>query len=133
MIKRNSELYLDKERVLELTHFCRQYYTFKQRYDELDNMNSSSLIIISKDSSEDAKEKARDRILEKKMRYGDLIRMIEFSAYRLGPEYCYYILEAVTKGKDYSWMRMYKDIPFCRNTFYEKRRLFFYFLDKARK
>ncbi len=43
-----------------------------------------------------------------------------------------YILDAVTNDRSYTYLQMVREIPCCRDTYYDRYRKFFYLLDSAR-
>ena len=123
---RKRDYHLPKHRYLELVHFCRQYQDFKKEYNELTFIRSPQMTIHQNYIKDLTSEKAiRLRTLDKK------IKVIEQSAIETDPVLYPFIVQAVTDGFTYENLRLTKNIPIGRTTFYVLIRRFYFIL--ARK
>lgn len=62
----------------------------------------------------------------------DYMRMVEQSAMAADPELYSYILKAVTEDLTFGTLKSLYDIPCERDMFYDRRRKFYWVLDRVR-
>lgn len=129
-LSKKSEYYISKHRMLELTHFCRQYAEWAR-------------------AAEDLLTKGPDFVAEKYGKTGGVNDPVSFAVIkreyylkkkeivkRTCEEVCegtglaYYLLAAVTSGTTYDQMAAKHILPVGRNTFYNYYRKFFWTLDQ---
>lgn len=122
---------ISKNRFRELYYYALQYQEWK---DELRYKYDTAKAITYSDMPKAPQNGAGDPTFEAAARCSDLqhkIDTIEKSA-RLADEQLYpYILKAVTnEGITYNYLYMHCGIPCGSNTFYDRRRRFYWILDK---
>ena len=126
-ISKKNPYYISKHRYLELKHFCLQYPEWKQRYAELQDEIARSKYYISPKSCTD------DHISELAIEMASLrekMDLVENTAREVDPVLGDYILKAVTRGCTYEFFQTQYDIPCCRDTFYDRYRKYFAFLNR---
>ena len=126
-ISTSNPNHISKHRYLELKHFCLQYPEWKKEYARLSLMRSNSVIFPNGDKN------WSDITGENASFMADLakkIEKVEKTASSVDPVLGDYILEGVTSGKSYDYLRTVKGIPCCRNTYYELYRIFFNYLSR---
>lgn len=120
---------ISKHRFAELYHFCMQYQEWK---DELkyktDNLGSVEItdmpISHTNNSSVESLAIRRTSLLEK-------CKIIEQTAIEADEEIYQYILKAVTNEYiNYNYLSTIMNIPCSRNTYYDRRRKFYYLLSQ---
>ncbi len=122
-----SANYISKHRYLELKHFCLQYPEWKKELASISHGASASLIKIS-GSQVEFNDPTFD-ISNKMSRLEEKIELVEGACEAVDLELQLYLLEAVTKGISYEYLRSVKTIPCGRRQFYEKYREVFKVLD----
>lgn len=126
-----SRYWISKHRYYELKHFCLQYPTWKKAYLALNAWPSHSVeerLGIENDISDPTA-----RCTEKRLYYRNRMEMVEQAATDADPVIGTYILKGVTEGVPYDVLKARLEIPCCRDTYYDRYRRFFWFLDKARE
>ena len=126
----NSKKYeISKHRFLELYHFCMQYPEWKE---ELKHSTDTvkSIQITDMPTSHNYKDNTAE-LAERRASLGKKCKLIEQTAIETDSELYPWILEGVTRDyASYRYLLMSKDIPCDRNTYYNRRRLFYYLLSK---
>lgn len=125
-ISKNNPYYISKNRYYELKYFCLQYKEFKQRYNELCNYIKSNWLIKIEDNPDYFKQDSMNHVREQ---YLNKIKVIEDCAKNLDPVLGAYIFIGVTNGVTYNYLKMNKNIPCCKDTYYKLYRKFFWMLD----
>lgn len=131
-LSKKNKYYLPKYRTLELTNFCLQYPEWKRicsGVDELYFQNSNLDKILSKSNT--LLDRTADMAISH-IRYSNWIKLLEETAYRTDESLCNYILLSVTEGVKYETLKARLNIPCGRDMFYDRRRKFFWLLDKER-
>lgn len=131
-VSKKNPYYIPKYRFLELKNFCLQYPTWVQSYKSLDGLSKrpADLAIFGK------KHGVSDptaKCAESKLYFSERISMIDNAAKTTDPVLAEFIVEGVTTGKSYDAIKAVKDIPCCKDIYYEQYRKFFWLLSKARK
>jgi hypothetical protein len=124
-LSKRNPWYIPEYRYLELKYFCLQYRDYKRKYQELTyHVLQMGVPGAQKDFSDPTGEEAirHDAVLSK-------IKVIENAAILCDPALAEYIITAVTEDRPYEYLSTLKQIPCSRNTFYDRRRRFFYILD----
>lgn len=127
----SNKWWLPKYRYLELRYFALQYPEWKRRYGELEN----GVVSVSTDILRVNVSKVTDRTAEIAMRrktLSDYMRMVEQAAVEADSELYGYILKAVTENLTFGCMKALYDIPCERDMFYDRRRKFYWVLDRIR-
>lgn len=129
----NQDKYkISKHRFLELYHFCMQYQEWK---DELKYLTDT---VKSMDYSGEIKGIGTGSPTEKlAIRRNELRRkceLIEQTAIEADPEIYQYILEGVTADyASYKYLSCVMGIPCSKNTYYGRRKKFYWLLSKKIK
>lgn len=127
----SNKWWLPKYRYLELRYFALQYPEWKRRYSELEN----GVVSVSTDILRVNASKVADRTAEIAMRrktLSDYMQMVEQAAVEADSELYGYILKAVTENLTFGCMKALYDIPCERDMFYDRRRKFYWVLDRVR-
>lgn len=131
-ISEKSKYYIPKHRYYELKHFCMQYPGWKKLYADISKNSYHSEYLIK-----ERKTKSQDWLVERcaiiRAYLSDRINMIESAARLADESLAEYIIEGVTLGIPYDILRLRKNIPCGKGTYYEIYRKFFYILDELRK
>lgn len=130
-ISEKSKYYIDKHRYYELKHFCLQYNEWKKAYVSCDDA-----IIFGSSFERKLSNNIPSDITAKygmmKAHYDRRIKLIEKCAME-ADEYLYkYILQAVTEGLSFTYLKTKLDIPCGRDMYYDRYRRFFWLLSEAR-
>lgn len=120
-LSKRNKYYISKHRYYELKHFCLQYKEWKRAYDILED---EPLLGDLSDPTGDC--------ASTKIKLKELMGLIEQAAWDADREIGSYILEAVVEERPYEYFKMMKNIPCGRDMFYDRRRKFFWILDKRR-
>ncbi|MDD3204222.1 MAG: hypothetical protein PHS74_00585 [Lachnospiraceae bacterium] len=130
-LSEKNKYWIDKHRYYELKHFCLQYPIWKKSYQSLDGMSKrpSDFLAIS-NTNETGDPTAKCAIA--KDYYSERVKMIEQAAQETDAELGCYILSGVTEGCSYDILRARKNIPCCKDVYYELYRRFFWLLDNTR-
>lgn len=130
-LSKKNPYYLQRERYLELKHFCLQYPTWKKASIGLDGLSKrpADLEMLSKTnnlSDPTAKcAEARDYYIRR-------MQIVEDAAIATDEFFADYILKAVTEGYSYENLRTVHNIPCYRDYYYQMYRKFFWILSKLR-
>ena len=120
---------ISKHRFAELYHFCLQYHEWK---DELkyttDNVGS---IEITDMPSSHSNESGVEKLAIRRAQLEAKCKLIEQTVIETDSEINQYILRAVTtEYVTYNYLYTVMGIPCSRNTYYDRRRKFYYLLSK---
>ena len=128
----NENMYwIEKHRYYELKHFCLQYPTWQKAYIALFNLyipsGSMSGMPHNKSISNPTAQQAENILY-----YSEKIDLIGRIAKKTDLELSTYILQAVTEGVSYDYLRSVLEIPCGRKTYYKLYRRFFWLLHRAK-
>ena len=129
-ISKSNSFFMDKNRYLELKHFCLQYSTWKKLYTEIDGIPNRKFSPVKnlKNNSDPV-----FHAVERREEYLDKIKMVE-EAVRIADSELYdYLLKGVTEGISYYGLRLQYDMPACKDRYYRAYRKLFFILDISRK
>lgn len=129
-ISKKNKYWIDKDRYLELKHFCMQYSRWKSAYSEL----SSGYIpggIKTGEKSTDISDPTANIVLLMQS-YSFKIEMIEQTAIEADADIYKFIIMAATDNIPFVLLKTKYDIPCGKDMFYERYRKFFWILDKKR-
>lgn len=122
---------ISKKRYGELRFFCEQYPEWKdellEREMPLRGMQYSDMPSAHSQASQTEKIGIAFAEINHKC------RMIEEAATQSGNDLSKYIIKNVCYGKGIAYLEGSMDMPCDRTTFYDRRRYFFYLLNKKRK
>lgn len=130
-ISEKNKYYIDKHRYYELKHFCLQYKEWKKAYS---NCNESIIFAstIERRPTCNIHSDLTAKYAIKKARYAERIKLIEKIALE-ADEFLYkYLLQAVTEGLSYTYLKAKLEIPCGRDMYYDRYRRFFWLLSEAR-
>ena len=122
--------FIDKYRYLELKNFCLQYKAWKKMYKDIDG--SPNQIFSEVKNSKNISDPIF-KAVEKREEYLHKMELVENSAKESDPELYGYLIHGVTEGVSYYGLRLYYDMPACKDKYYKAYRRFFFILDKSRK
>ena len=126
-ISKKSKWYLSKHRYLELVHFCLQYPEWKQKLREIDILQSR--VFVSGNSEIEWSDETY-RLVDRRDEWINKIEIVERLAREVDPVLASYILLSVTTGMAFPQMQARHRVPYGKDIFYNKRREFFWRLDK---
>lgn len=130
-ISEKNKYYIDKHRYYELKHFCLQYKEWKKSY-ELCNDSLIFAATFEKTHSSGAPSDLTAKYAMRKVLYAERIKMIETAA-KEADDFLYpYILQAVTEGLSYTYLKAKLGIPCGRDMYYDRYRRFFWLLSEMR-
>lgn len=118
---------ISKHRFAELYNFCMQYAEWK---DELKYKtdNVASPVITDMPTAHSNESNVETLAIRRKL-LEDKCKLVEQTAIQTDPDLYQYILRAVTtECVTYSYLQTIMNIPCSRNTYYDKRRKFYYLL-----
>lgn len=130
-ISKRSPHYIPKHRYYELKHFSLQYLEWKKELAEIDTYSSKSLLKVTGDQVE-FKDPTFD-ISDRRTLLSSNVSIVERAAKLSDPVCSKYILEAVTTGASWNYIKMVRGYPKGKNSFYQAYRKYFYYLDKLRR
>lgn len=128
-LSRKNPYWLSKHRYMELEHFCLQYPEWKELLKELEshisqNWDSDTKGPISIRSLEDLVIK-RDQLQQK-------IDMVDEAGRQCDDVIGMSIVKAVTEGLSFEAAKAECEVPYEKDAWYNRRRFFFWLLDKKR-
>ena len=127
--KRRSE-WISKHRYYELKHFCLQYPEWKKKIFEKSYLKGNS-VIKSVDKQLEFLDPVHDFVADLDILQRN-IEIVEASCEASDAELYGYLLEAVTKGVTWDYLRYVKGMPCGRSKFYKAYRKVFWNLDKLK-
>lgn len=129
---RRNKYWIEKHRYYELKHFCLQYPLWKKAYESFDGFAERTYVapIISKTNTI---SEPVHRSVEAREQFYIWMNLVEGAARGTDETLYSYILEGITKGIAYDYLKLKRGIPCCRSTYYELYRKFFWILHHSRK
>lgn len=130
IVSKKRSYYISKHRYYELKHFCLQYHEWQNLIFSRGGFSEKSfefhgrkqLDYVDPTGSEVAfREEARKNM-----------EMVEEASKDAGDDLADYILEAVTDGVSYTYLRMVEDMPCSRDRFYICYHKFFWILSQLK-
>lgn len=129
-VSKKNKYYISKHRHYELKHFCLQYYEWKELYFALDGLHGYHLDGLP--HGYDHGDPTANAAMLKEM-YADRMRMIEQACIAADSAIYSYIFQSVTKEVPFNYLKSVEQIPCEKDYFYDRRRKFFWILDRLRK
>lgn len=131
-ISKKNKYWIDKHRHYELKHFCLQYPMWKRMYDSVEHCGPAISVLerIGK-SNNTSDPTAKQAMLNLYLK--DRIDLIERIAYETDPYLYEYILQAVTEGLSYTYLKTKLGMPCGKDMYYDRYRRFFWLLGNSRK
>lgn len=129
-LSQRNKYYIPKHRMYELKHYCMQYHYWVTALADIDFIQTHDLsyasiksTVISNPTADIAE--IRDKLISK-------IEMVEKCSKLTDPVIGRYILVGVSEGWGYDKLKLWKDIPCSKPTYYKLYRKFFWLLDKQK-
>lgn len=126
-----NPLKLSKHRYYELQHWCLQYPEWKYRLQVLEPYAQIKLQKSSQKFKMAASNPTETLALERAQLQTNM-DLLKRTAHNASEELYAWLFRVVTGGYSFTQLKMQYDIPCERDMFYEKRRLFFWLLDKEK-
>lgn len=131
-LSRKNRYWIEKHRYYELKHFCLQYPIWKKAYLLLDGTSKCSPDMEKTSRTGQHSDPTSNCAIEMQF-YSERIEMVERAACDTDFVLAKYILQGVTDGVSYDYLKARLDIPCCKEVYYELYRRFFWILDKERQ
>ena len=128
-LSKKNQYWIEKHRYYELKHFCLQYPIWKQARAALDGLSHRPWDAVGINGY--SLETVVERTTAQSMYYAERMSLVERCCYEAYPELARYLLVGITEGKTYEQIQSKDPMPFCRETYYEAYRKFFYILNKC--
>ena len=126
-LSKKNPYYVNVYRYKELIYFCRQYPTWEKAVIGLSNLYAKpaelGMLIQTTQGSTNIVERCAITIAFFKTK----MEIVEKAAKETDPELYQYLLKGVTQGLSYDKLGY---VPCCRDTYYDRYRKFFYYLNK---
>lgn len=130
-ISGNHPYWIDKHRFYELKHFCLQYRQWQKSYETVSELGPRLYEqMYVKNTGEHVDPTAR--AAEERVFYYSRMEMVEKIAHEADESLAPFIIEAVTKGLSYEFLKTRLHIPASKEMYYDRYRKFFWLLSKAR-
>lgn len=125
----NKKYGLSKNRFRELYYYCLQYEEWQDELKHnIDTVGTSTIDDMPKGSNN---TNATEKLVIRRSRLLEQCKLLEQTAIETDSELYQYILKAVTTEYiNYNYLQTIMNIPCSRNTFYDRRRKFYYLLSK---
>lgn len=131
-LSQKNKYWVERHRYYELKHFCLQYPLWKKAYFALDGFNNKPMESESVSKTNVCSDPTAKCAIAKAF-YSERIGMVERVALEADSELADYILEAVTKGVSFDYLKARLEIPCCKDTYYDRYRRFFWLLNNERQ
>ena len=122
-----NKYWISKYRYLELKNFCLQYPEWKKTLNEITEIKTHLRISTSGNFSNPTED-----IALKKLKYQEMIELIEKTAEEADPQITKWIVRGVTESLSYEFLHYKLDLPAGREMYYDRYRRFFWLLDQKR-
>lgn len=130
-LSRKNKYWISKHRFYELYHFCLQYQEWKDEYNTLDGKKAINMDGMPHGSSVGSPTEA---LGIRRAELYNKIHLVEAIANEADPALSKYILKGVTEeGITFTYLQMRMGINCAPGTYYDRRRRFFWLLDKKYK
>lgn len=130
-VTKRSRWAIPKHAFYTAYHFALQYNDLRKEYQSNCELTSVVYDGMPKGNS---LASTTEKMAIKNAQIKKKIDIIEQAAYEADPEISKWILYAVTtEGATFDYLYLARGIPCSRNTFYDRRRKFYYILDKKLK
>lgn len=132
-ISKSNTFYIERERYLELSHFCRQYSGWKKELAGIDGMSARAPGADEHISGGSPSDPTAMYAMARNY-YARRIGMVEEAARKATNElYSSAMVKAVSEGKTYDQLEALGIAHCGRRAWYAAYRRFFWILDKLRK
>lgn len=130
IISKKRSYYISKHRYYELKHFCLQYHEWRNLVFSRGGNFSKHFTFQGHKQSEFVDPTGDEVIFREEAQKN--IDMVETAAKDADDSLADYILEAVTDGASYTYLRMVEDMPCSRDRFYICYHKFFWILSQLK-
>lgn len=130
-ISKKKDNWISKHRYYELKHFCLQYPEWKRKIAEKSYLRSKSIVNGCMKAQIEFIDHVGDMVSAADI-FERNVRMVEEACEEADYELKLYLLQAITEGVTYEYLRMIKGIPCGRSYFYKAYRKVFWILDKLK-
>lgn len=128
-LKKNNKYYIPKHRFYELYHYCLQYEDWLAEYNSIGQLSAVNTDGQIGSGPGDPTFAKAERRLELRLKMDEISEAAEAADRSLAK----YILLAVTKeGVSYQFLHNVHGMPCNRKMFYDRRRKFYWIMDKKR-
>lgn len=128
-VKKTNKYYIPKHRFYELYHYCLQYNDWMNEYNSIGQLSAVNNDGQFGSGPGDPTFAKAERRLELRKKIDEIREAAAAADWDLAK----YILLAVTKeGASYQYLHNVKGMPCSRKMFYDRRRKFYWIMDKKR-
>lgn len=134
MNKRNLKLDkygISKKRYKELCGFCEQYPEWKAAIKDYSFVKGISYDPIPKSVTNGFHSSTEDAAIRIE-KYLENCNFVEKIAKKASPDYWEYLIKGVCFGVNTTYLIGMEDMPMSKDAYYDRRRYFFYLLDKEK-
>ena len=128
-VSKKREYYISKHRYYELKHFCLQYNEWRNLV--LSHSSITKSVIFHTNHQKEFDDPVGDEVGRLELAKHN-IDLINKAAKYAGDGLDDYIIEAVTEGASYTYLKMVKEIPCSRDKFYICYHKFFWVLSQLK-
>lgn len=130
-LSKTNRWWLPRYRYLELRYFALQYPEWKRRYEELGSGVRSIATDILRVNGSGIVDPTADIAIQRAI-LSDKMKLVEQTAIDADAELYNYIIKSVTENLTFVCLKGVYDMPCERDMFYDRRRKFYWLLDKVR-
>ena len=127
-ISENNPYYISKHEYLMTKHFAMQYAEWKKKKNEIETRIAYGFKIGGVRHEENVSPV--EMLQEDAERYSARIELVEQVAKIAGEDIWQIVLVGVTTDCNYEYLRLVKNIPCCKDTYYKMYRKFFWLLNR---
>lgn len=122
---------ISNKRYKELCGFCEQYPEWKESLKNHAFLSAVSYSDMPKNPNIGVSDKTSEDAIKLVIQLSNC-ELIERVAKEADPEFWEYLIKAVCYEVPITYLQTMEDMPLEKSAFYERRRYFFYLLDKAK-
>lgn len=126
-LSKKNPYYVNVYRYKELVYFCRQYPVWEKALMSLSNLYAKPAELGMRVQTSRGGNSAVERCVISIDMFKSKMKIVEDAAKETDSELWEYILKGVTQGLSYDKLGY---VPCCRDTYYDRYRKFFYYLNK---
>ena len=127
-LSRKNKYWISKHRFYELYHFCLQYKEWKDEYSTLDGKKAINMDGMPHGTSVGS---PTENLAIRRAMLSEKMHLVESVASEADPALAKFILKGVTEeGITFTYLQMRMDMNCAPGTYYDRRRRFFWLLDK---
>lgn len=130
-ISKKKDNWISKHRYYELKHFCLQYPEWKRKLAERSYVNGTSIALGTGKAQIEFVDPTFSKVSMTDI-FERNVRLVEKACHDADYELHGYLLEALTEGASYEYLRLVRGIPCGRSYFYKVYRKAFWILDKLK-